>query len=31
MKCHIGVDAHNGLVRTIAVTAASAHKIGDLF
>ena len=27
MKCHVGVDAHSGLVHTIAVTAANAHDI----
>jgi hypothetical protein len=26
-KCHVGVDAHSGLVHTIAVTAANAHDI----
>ena len=27
MKCHVGVDAHSGLVHTITVTAANAHDI----
>jgi IS5 family transposase len=27
MKCHAGVDAGNGLVHTIEVTAANAHDI----
>ena len=29
MKCHIGVDAHSGLVHTITVTAANAHDITE--
>ena len=27
MKCHVGVDAHSGLVHTITVTAANVHDI----
>ena len=27
MKCHVGVDAHSGLVHTMTVTAANEHDI----
>ena len=29
MKCHIVVDAHSGLVHTMAVTAANVHDITE--
>ena len=27
MKCHVGVDAHSGLVHTMTVTAANEHDV----
>ena len=29
MKCHVGVDAGNGLVHTLTVTSANKHDIAE--